>query len=213
MIAGVVAPAGRPAGGIPGPSRWRGFLRDAAARAAGRSWIWRSAVLAYLAWAGFRHLRDPYYGSLFAGITLGVHELGHLLFAFAGRFAGVAGGSAAQILAPLAAGAVLWRQRDDFGLSVAAAWEAFSLWNLATYVGDARARELPLVGLTAEPIHDWNFLLSRLGLLSADRALAGVLRFGAFLLWAAALLWGAWLCRVMARKGRGETVSVSSAEQ
>ena len=199
MIAGVVAPASRPAGA---PDRRPAILRDAAAWCEGRSWIWRAILLAYLAWAGFRHLRDPYYGSLFAGITLGVHELGHLLFAFAGRFVAIAGGSVAQLAAPAAAGALLWRQRDYFGLSVAGAWEAFSLWNLATYVGDARARELPLVSLSAEPVHDWNYLLGRLGLLAWDRALAGAIRAAAFLLWAAALAWGAWLCQTMARTGR-----------
>jgi len=200
VIAGVFAPASRPA--APSSDRRGSFLRDAAAWSAGKSWMWRALLLAYLAWAGFRHLCDPLYGSLFAGITLGIHELGHLLFAFAGRFVGISGGSVAQLAAPAAAAAILWSQRDYFGLTVASAWEAFSLWNLATYVGDARARELPLVSLSSEPIHDWNYLLGPVGLLAWDHALAGMLRGAAFLLWVAAILWGAWLCRTMASIAR-----------
>ena len=198
MIGGILGPASRPP--TARLDRRPPFVRDAEAWSAGKSWVWRAVLLAYLAWAGFRHLRDPLYGSLFSGITLGIHELGHLLFAFAGRFVGIAGGSVAQLAAPLIAGVLLWRQRDYFGISVAGAWEAFALWNLATYVGDARARELPLVSLSSDPIHDWNYLLGRLGMLSWDHVLAGLLRLAAFLLWAAALASGAWLCRTMARE-------------
>ncbi len=165
---------------------------------AGRSSVWRATLLAYLGWAGIHHLRDPLYASLFGGITLGIHELGHVLFAFGGRFLGTAGGSLLQVIAPAAAAWLLWRQRDYFGIAVGGAWEAFSLWNLATYVGDARARELPLVGLTADPVHDWNWLLSTMGILGWDRGLAALTRIAAFSIWAASMALGAWICWRMA---------------
>ncbi|MFN2386804.1 MAG: hypothetical protein ABR576_11065 [Thermoanaerobaculia bacterium] len=178
--------------------RLAAFRDDAAAWCAGRSCVWRAVLLAYLAWVGVRHLRDPFYSSLFGGITLGIHELGHLLLSWAGQFPGVAGGSLAQVAAPAAAAWRLYRQRDYFGVAVAGAWEAFSLWNLATYVGDARAMELPLVGFVSDPIHDWNWLLSKLGILTWDRGLATLARFSALTVWAAALALGVWLCRTMA---------------
>jgi len=178
---------------------------DAEAWCAGRSWVWRAAVLAYLVWAGVRHLRDPLYGSLFGGITLGIHELGHLLLGFAGTFLGVAGGSLAQIAAPAVAAWLLARQGDYFGVAVGGAWEAFSLWNLATYVGDARARDLPLVGLSPDPVHDWNYLLGKLGILSWDRGLAALTRLLAFSVWAASIAFGAWLCLRMARPASVQT--------
>ena len=153
----------------------------------------------YLGWAGVRHLSDPLFQSLFGGITLGVHELGHLLLGPFGAWPGIAGGSLAQIAAPAAAAWILGRQRDYFGVAVGAAWLAFSLFGLAAYVGDARARELPLVSLGPDPIHDWNWMLGRLGWLSADRALAGLLRAGATALWAASMSLGAWLLWAMAR--------------
>jgi hypothetical protein len=177
---------------------------DAASWSAGRSWAWRAALLAYLAWVGVGHLRDPLYSSLFGGITLAVHELGHLLLSWAGQFLGVAGGSLAQVAAPAAAAWLLFRQRDYFGVAVAGAWESFSLWNLATYVGDARARELPLIGFVPDPIHDWNWLLSKLGILTWDRGLASLTWVSAFAVWAASLSLGAWLCWNMARTGKRE---------
>ncbi len=172
---------------------------DAEAWCAGRSAAWRLPLLAYLAWAGVCHLRDPLFSSLFGGITLGIHELGHLLLGFAGRFLATAGGSLAQVAAPALAAWLLYRQRDYFGLAVGGAWEAFSLWNLAAYVGDARARELPLVGLAPDPVHDWNWILSDLGILTWDRNLAFLLRIGAFSIWAGAMGLGGWLCWRMLR--------------
>jgi hypothetical protein len=168
-----------------------GVLRDdAEAWCVGRSWVWRAPLVAYLGWAGVGHLRDPLFSSLFGGITLGIHELGHVLFSFAGRFFGIAGGSLLQIVAPAVAGWLLWRQRDYFGVAVTGAWEAFSLWNLATYIGDARARELPL--------DDWNWLLSTMGILGWDRGLATLTRFVAFAIWVAAMTLESWLCWKMA---------------
>lgn len=177
----------------------RALQAEAAAWCAGRSWPWwRAGLLAYLAWAGVQHLRDPVYASFFGGITLGIHELGHLLFAFGGRFLGTAGGSIAQVAAPAVAAWLLYRQRDFFGVAVGGAWESFSLWNLAAYVGDARARDLPLVGFVPDPIHDWNWLLSTLGILSWDRGLAALIRIAAFSIWAASMALGGWLCWKMA---------------
>jgi hypothetical protein len=215
MIAGVIAPAPDPFRHSPDLlaarfPRLAALRDDAAAWSAGRSWIWRSALLACLAWIGVRHLRDPFYSSLFGGITLGIHELGHLLFGWAVQFLAILGGSLAQVATPAAAAWLLYRQRDYFGVAVGAAWESFSLWNLATYVGDARARELPLVGLVPDPIHDWNWLLGKLGILTWDRSLAFLIRLGAFSIWIASLAVGAWLCWSMIRN-RGSAAASPSA--
>ena len=91
-------------------------------------------------------------------------------------------------------------QRDWFGVSVALAWLSFSLFNLATYVGDARDQYLPLLGFSEEPIHDWNYLLGKLGLLEADHALAFLMRVLAFACWVAALAFGGWILNRMRRE-------------
>ena len=166
----------------------------------GRSWPPRALLLLVLAYFGWRHLADPEYGSLFSGITLGVHELGHLLFAPLGHWMGMAGGSLTQVLAPVALAWGFLRQRDYYAITVAGTWEGMSLSNLATYVADARAQELPLVSpFGGDPEHDWNYLLSSVGMLRHDTQLAGWVRLAAFLTLAASLAFGAWLCVRMAR--------------
>ncbi len=180
--------------------RWQDAARWAAE---GRAWAPRAALLALLAWFGWRHLADPGYGSLFSGLTLGVHELGHLVLAPLGHWPGAAGGSAFQVLAPVALAWGFLRQRDYFAIAVAGAWESMSLSNLATYVADARAQALPLVSpFSGDPEHDWNYLLSSLGLLDWDTRLAALARLAAFLLLAASVGFGAWLCVTMARSRR-----------
>ena len=102
-------------------------------------WAPRALILAYLGYAGYRHLTDSEYGSIFSGITLAIHELGHVLFGFFGEWLAVAGGSITQLAAPVAVVLILLRQRDYFGVAFGGAWLSMSLSNLAVYVADARA--------------------------------------------------------------------------
>jgi hypothetical protein len=156
--------------------------------------VLRAALLIYLAYAGWRTLTDPEAWSVFGGLTLGVHELGHVLFSPFGEWLMVAGGSITQLAAPVAAAVVLARQADWFGVGVVGTWEAYSLSNLARYVGDASAQELPLVGLSDEPMHDWNYLLGRADLLSHDLMFARLLRFVAAITLFLSLAFAAWAC-------------------
>lgn len=183
---------------------WTAARDDARDWCRGRSWIPRLPLLLYLAYAGVKHLGDETYSSLFGAITFGIHELGHVVFAPLGEFMSIAGGSICQIAAPIAAGFVLLRQRDWFGVAVAAAWLGFSLFNLATYIGDARAQELPLLGLSDDPLHDWHYLLDAFGMLRLDGAFAFLTRVGGFLSWAAAMAFGGWLCWEMRRQSVAE---------
>jgi hypothetical protein len=174
------------------------FRDDAGEWCVGRSWIWRVPLLLFLAYVGVRLVLDPYRGTIFSGITFGIHELGHVIFSFLGMFIGLAGGSLAHLLAPAAAGLLLLRQRDYFGVAVTGAWLSFSLYDLAIYVGDARARQLPLLGLTSDPLHDWHYLLSTMGLLKFDAGLAFATRAAGFLILIGSLGLGGWLCWRMA---------------
>jgi hypothetical protein len=162
-------------------------------------------VLAYLAYGLFHHLRDPVYTTfLFGGVTLGIHELGHVALGWAPRFVAVAGGTVFQVGAPLAAAWVLGRQRDYFGVAVAAAWLSFSLFNVATYMADARRYELDYVNVGGGEVEaqDWDYMLTALGLLEWDTWLAGLTRVAAAACGAAALLAGGWLLSVMATSRR-----------
>ncbi|HVS32913.1 MAG TPA: hypothetical protein VMS98_15825 [Thermoanaerobaculia bacterium] len=181
------------------PPRIAAFLEEAAEWARGRMWIPRALLLAYLSYAVIRFLRDPESSTMFSGITLAFHEMGHLIFAFAGHFIGSLMGSGTQILIPVIVVIVFYRQPDYFGMAVGGFWLSFSLFELAHYVGDARAMELPLVGFTEDPEHDWHYLLSTTGLLGLDTTFAFLLRLVATLTGVASLAFAVWLLLQMAR--------------
>ena len=176
----------------------------------GRFWHWRAVLLGVLAVGALRALRDDDYAGLFAGITFGVHELGHLVFAPFGLWMSVAGGSIAQLLLPIAAGALMVHHRDYFGGAITGVWLSASLSNMAIYMADARARQLTLVGFGEDPLHDWAYLLSSVGLLQADTALARLTRMIAFAVLLASVAIGGWLCLTMARQPRQPEPLVSA---
>jgi hypothetical protein len=155
----------------------------------------RGVLLAYLIYAGVRHTADPLYQSWFGGITLGVHEIGHLVFAGFGRTLMILGGTIMQLLVPAAAGMyLLLRQRDHFGLAVCGGWLSYSMWGVATYVGDARREALPLVAFSDDAKHDWATLLTQWHVLNHADAFAAVIRVAAFGCWILSMALGAWVC-------------------
>lgn len=186
------------------------FFADAREWAAGRWWHWRLLLLLFLSWDAARHLRDPEAGGLFAGITFGVHEFGHLLFAFFGQFMTVLGGSLNQLLIPIATAALFWHYRDYFGIGVAGMWLGSSMLDLARYVADARVQELDLVGFGEDPQHDWTFLLGQLHALQYDTRLAGVLRAAALLVLLGALGFSVWVLLQMAVRREGPPPGVTT---
>lgn len=145
--------------------------------ATGRSWQWRLPLFLLLLWQGVKPLREMG-GHLFAGITFGAHEFGHLFFAVLGEWWSIAGGSLMQLLIPIGAAAVVARGRDWFGVAVCGLFLASSLGDLSWYIADARAMELDLVSFSPDGGgHDWNYLLGRAGRLRSDLGLARVTRF------------------------------------
>jgi hypothetical protein len=168
--------------------------------AAGRSPVIRLPLVLYLAWVLLRQMKDrEEYGSLLlGGITFLIHEAGHVVFGFAGEFVMVAGGSVLQLAAPVLAGFILWRQSDFFGVAFAGSWLSYSLINLSSYIGDAQRQILPLLGVgSGEPIHDWNYLLTAVGLMEQDRLLAALVRTAGALVGVVSLAVALWICWTM----------------
>lgn len=142
-------------------------------------WSWllpRIALLVALAWGDVRTMLDSETWNVFGGLTLAIHEGGHLLFSPFGQWLMIAGGSVTQVAAPIAAALMLLRQDDRYGVPVVGTWLAYSLTNLANYIGDARTMTLQLVGFSADPLHDWHYLLDSMHLLPYDTRLAGLVR-------------------------------------
>ena len=187
------------------PAEAEGFAAkiaaEASAWAAGRSWLLRAPLLVWLAYIGVRQFASAEYTSLFGALNLGIHEGGHILFAPLGLALGIAGGTLLQLTCPVAALWMFLRQPDWFAAAVSLAWLSTNLHNVGTYVADAQAMELPLVTVGGgDALHDWNFLLGRLGLLEACEALGALVHGLAHVTMIAALASGAWLLVLMARQ-------------
>jgi len=159
----------------------------------------RAVLLAGLAiWtlAFMRHGLDAGYlmGSFLHLVHLPFHEAGHVLLSPFGRFLSVLGGSLFQVAIPLACGAVfLIKNRDEFAAAVTLWWAGQSLMDLAPYIADARALQLPLLGgRTGAEVegHDWEYLLGAMGLLNSDVTLGRLSFFLGALAMLGALGWG-----------------------
>lgn len=108
-----------------------------------------------------------------------IHEGGHLLFRWFGEFLAVAGGTILQLAAPLMLGVYFAFQRQILGAAFCFFFFFEQFLPIATYMGDARAQELPLitVGSGDDVIHDWNYLFCELGVLNHDTQIAHAVRF------------------------------------
>lgn len=137
-------------------------------------------------------------GSFLHSVDLVFHEAGHVLFSPFGRFPTVLGGSLFQVLVPFICAVALYRQaHDTFGAAVATWWAGQNMVDLAPYIGDARALQLPLLGgHTGAEVegHDWEAILQTLGWLHYDRSLAtGAHALGSFVMLASIVFAGTML--------------------
>jgi hypothetical protein len=165
------------------------FLNEARGWAAGKQWIPRALLLLVCGWIFYRHLQDPMYGGIAKGLNLAIHEIGHVLFGFVGEFLGIMGGTILQLAAPLTAAWLFYRQHDFFALGT-------SFFDVAVYAADARAGDLPLVGLGgADPEHDWFIMLAEMDLLNHDQLVGGIFRWLGIASFLAGLGFGAWLLK------------------
>jgi hypothetical protein len=155
-------------------------LEDVDAWCAGKWWAARVPFLLLALWMWMRHASDPLYRSVFGGLDLGVHELGHFVFAPFGDLLGVFGGSLLQCLAPIIGMVMFLRQRDYFAVAFAWCWLGTNCFEVAAYAGDAVRMQLPLVTPGGgHPVHDWNYLLGALGWLGHTDAIAAAYRVSA----------------------------------
>jgi hypothetical protein len=120
---------------------------------------------------GFVRVTKPEHWDLLDDVNLAIHEAGHVLFQPFGDPLVVLGGSLFQVMVPVAFVAYFLVRREPYSASIVAAWVGVSLTNVALYISDARAQELPLLG-GENVIHDWWYLLIEWDLLSADLVIA-----------------------------------------
>ncbi len=114
-------------------------------------------VLAVRYAPGDRPYDPPFVLFLLDTIDLYIHEAGHLFTRPFGQFICVLGGSATQVLLPLALLVVTWR-KDIRQTPPVAFWVGESMINVSVYIADAPYRKLRLIA--SGLIHDWWWLLN-----------------------------------------------------
>lgn len=184
----------------PMPGWIGGFLRESAEWAEGRSWMVRAPLVLYLGWALFRHAVDGDYSSWFAPLSLGLHELGHVVFGFLPFFFVALAGSAVEVVVPLAGMVMFLRQPDYFGISVLGCWLSYNLFGIGRYIADSRDQFGVYVSIGGgEAQHDWEYILSSLGMLDLDKVIGGMVKLLGTGVGLVFLAYGGWLLLRMAK--------------
>lgn len=137
--------------------------------------LWAGVLLAFHATSGWVPLLDS--------ANLAFHEAGHPLFGMVAAKLMVYGGTLMQLLMPAACWFEMMREEKFTGAYFCAIWFAESLLNVARYMADARAKQLPLVGgLDPNDSHDWSYIFNNWGVIQYDTAIADGVRLLAVLL-------------------------------
>jgi hypothetical protein len=135
---------------------------------------------------GFHWFSEQGWVPILDSANLALHEAGHPLVGILSARAAVYGGTLFQLAFPAAAAWHFHRAGKAGGMAACLVWLGENLFNVARYMADARAHELPLVG---GGDHDWTEIFSRWGELGMDTRMAGLTRGVATLLVAGAVVW------------------------
>ena len=101
------------------------------------------------------------------------HEVGHPIFGLFSERLETFGGTIGQLVFPVVLAVGFWRQGQSISFASALIWFFENWLNIARYMADARAQELPLVG---GGDHDWHRILARWHLLQNDVSISAVVR-------------------------------------
>ncbi len=157
--------------------------RDAGAVTAGQLFAVAAFTVVCL---GFHWFGEDGWVPLLDSANLALHEAGHPLVGIFSTRLTVYGGTLFQLAFPLLAALQFRRSANPAGIAAALVWLGENLFNVARYMADARAQELPLVG---NGDHDWTEIFSRWHVLHLDGRIAGITRGIGLILMAVALVW------------------------
>lgn len=168
---------------------------------------WASLVFRAFLWVGIVVFSIPYLQIHWVelgfkpgpmhGVHLIFHEAGHMIFMMITNHQVTIAlmGTGLQILFPLfVALAFYWINKDAFSTGLGLWWMGHATLDIAPYIGDARALNLPLItGGTGKEVggHDWLFLLQHWNLLQQDHQIADATALAGKSLMLFALTWAA----------------------
>jgi len=141
---------------------------------------------------GFLCARDASEAGMLDRVNLVIHEAGHLLFGWFGEFVMVIGGTVGQLFVPVAFTVYFFIQRDLYSSSVSLLWTGQNFFSISGYVKDAQAMALPLVSVGGgeDTIHDWNYILSKVGILRWDQVIGNIVYLMGVIIITASVIWG-----------------------
>jgi hypothetical protein len=140
-----------------------------------------------LAAYGLVILRSTDTFTLLDNVNLPIHETGHLVFAAFGEQITALGGTLFQFIVPLAFAISFLVRRDQHAASVMLWWVGENCLYTGTYMADAVAQELPLVGGGE---HDWSFLFGEWNVLAYSERIGHDVRMVGGAIMLAATVWG-----------------------
>jgi hypothetical protein len=143
------------------------------------------AAGAYFLWCAY----EPSRWHLIDGVDLLIHEGGHIIFSPFGEFLMIAGGSLWQVIMPALFVAYFYYHERPYSAALTLFWVGQSILNVSVYAADSLALQLPLIG-GEDSLHDWNYMLERLGLLGQTAKIGGLLRLCGTLVIVAAIFFG-----------------------
>jgi len=106
-------------------------------------------------------------------VNLIIHEGGHFFFSWFGQTIMILGGTLGELLVPLLCGLYFFWQREATATAFCSFWFFENFLYIGTYMADARAQDLPLVGGGE---HDWGTLFGQWGLLMQDQNIGAATR-------------------------------------
>ncbi len=107
-------------------------------------------------------------------VNLIFHEAGHSIFFFMGEFIKILAGSGFQVALPLLISIYFFINKQKISGAICLLWVGQNLLNVSIYAGDAIVMQLPLLG-GDNVIHDWNYILTNLGILKNTALVASVI--------------------------------------
>ena len=126
-------------------------------------------------------------------IEFGVHEASHLFAMFLPHIFTAAAGSIGEVVFTILIVFAVLKGRAYFAAIFGALWVMLAMNSAGRYMADARTQQIPLVGFSNQPTHDWNFVFSQLGWLPADTIIGNSVRGIGDLIGVIALGFGVWL--------------------
>jgi hypothetical protein len=133
------------------------------------------------------------------------HEAGHPIIGLFSARLETYGGTLGQLAFPVVLAVSFWRKAQALPFAASVIWFFENWLNIARYMADARALQLPLIG---GGDHDWNTIFTRWNVLEHNTRIAAAVKTIGWLGIAAACGWVLW--RLWADRKRPEDPSATN---